>query len=106
MVPASAGRDRRCARHHRRRPEGRAHQAARPHRPQLSVSPEHEPRFTEDAFQETQRPSPQYLNIRHRLLPDGKVENLNLNPDMNEIIRGGGYETLHYVDGTGDGWVA
>ena len=71
-----------------------------------AVAELHEPRFMEDAFQDTQRPSPQYLNIRHRLLPDGKVENLNLNPDMNEIIRRGGYETLHYTDGTGDGWVA
>jgi hypothetical protein len=66
----------------------------------------HDPGYMKDANQQTQRPSPQFLNIRHRLLPDGRIDNLNLRPDMNEIIRRGGYQTLHYTDGSGDGWVA
>ncbi len=70
-----------------------------------SVSTSHEPRYMADAAQRTQRPSPQYVNIRHRLLSNGQIENLNQRPDMNEIIRRGGYETLHYIDGAGDGWV-
>jgi hypothetical protein len=64
------------------------------------------PGYTADAFQDTQRPTAQYLNVRHRLSPDGQVENLNLRPDMEAIVSRGGYETLHYTDGTGDGWVA
>ena len=65
-----------------------------------------EPRYMADASQQTQRPSPQFINIRHRLLPDGRVDNLNLQPDMNGIIRRGGYQALHYFDAGGDGWIA
>ena len=58
-----------------------------------------------DPSQQTQRPGPEYVNIRHRVLPNGQIDNLNLRPDMNEIIRRGGYQTLHYVDRAGDGWI-
>ncbi|HUA76070.1 MAG TPA: hypothetical protein VMA86_00265, partial [Acetobacteraceae bacterium] len=64
-----------------------------------------EPHYVEDAAQNTQRPAPEYLNIRHRLLPNGAIDNLNLRPDMMEIIYKGGYETLHYIDFSGDGWI-
>jgi hypothetical protein len=65
-----------------------------------------EPRYIQDAAQSTQRPAPEYLNIRHRLLANGEIDNLNLRPDMMEIIRQGGYQTLHYTDFSGDGWIA
>jgi hypothetical protein len=71
-----------------------------------AVSESSEPRYMSDAAQQTQRPSPQYLNIRHRLLPDGRIDNLNLLPDMDEVIQRGGYQALHYMDLTGDGWVS
>jgi hypothetical protein len=64
-----------------------------------------EPRYFEEAEQETQRPAPEYINIRHRVLPNGEIDNLNLRPDMNEIIQRGGYQALHYTDGAGDGWI-
>ncbi len=71
-----------------------------------SVSEAHEPHYMADAAQKTQRPSPQFVNIRHRLLPDGRIDNLNLRPDMNEIMHRGGYQALHYFDAGGDGWIA
>jgi hypothetical protein len=71
-----------------------------------SVAEAHEPRYMPGAAQETQRPSPQFVNIRHRLLPDGRIDNLNLRPDMNAILRRGGYQALHYFDAGGDGWIA
>jgi len=40
------------------------------------------PRFMADAARDTQRPAPEYINIRHRVLPNGQIENLNLRPDM------------------------
>jgi len=64
------------------------------------------PNYEQDAAQDTQRPAPEYLNVRHRVLPNGEIENLNLRPDMMEIIRKGGYQALHYIDFSGDGWIA
>ena len=64
-----------------------------------------EPRYMEDSAQHTQRPGPEYVNIRHKLRPDGTIENLNLDPDLTQIMRQGGYQTLHYIDGAGDGWI-
>ena len=69
-------------------------------------APTDNPRYTEDAGQTTQRQAPQFTNIRHRLLPNGEIENLNLRPDMNEIMDKGGYQTLNYIDAVGDGWIA
>ena len=67
--------------------------------------PTTEPGYMYDTSQQTQRPAPEYLNLRHRMLPNGQVQNLNLLPDMMAIIHKGGYEQLHYIDFTGDGWV-
>ena len=39
-----------------------------------------EPRYMIDAMQETQRPAPQYVNIRHRVLSNGQIDNLNSGP--------------------------
>lgn len=63
------------------------------------------PRYMNDAQQDTQRPAPEYVNIRHRVNDDGTITNLNHEPDLIKIINEGGYNTLHYVDGAGDGWV-
>jgi hypothetical protein len=59
----------------------------------------------EDASQESQRPAPEYINIRHQVLPDGQIRNLNKERDLRKIIATGGYNALHYIDGAGDGWV-
>lgn len=69
------------------------------------AEPGEEPRYMLDAAQDTQRPAPEYINIRHRLLPNGEIDDLNLRPDMNEIMSKGGYQTLHYIDTAGDGWI-
>lgn len=63
------------------------------------------PGYMYDASQNTQRPAPEYLNLRHRVTANNKVENLNLRPDMMAIIKAGGYNQQHYIDFTGDGWV-
>jgi hypothetical protein len=70
------------------------------------AEPTEEPRYMLDAAQGTQRAAPEYINIRHRLLPNGEIDNLNLRKDMNEIMSEGGYQTLHYIDAAGDGWIA
>jgi len=54
---------------------------------------------------DTQRPAPEYLNVRHKVLPDGRVENLNDDPNLMTVIENGGYQAQHYIDFTGDGWV-
>jgi hypothetical protein len=69
-------------------------------------APTGNPLYTEDAGQTTQRAAPQFTNIRHRLLPNGEIDNLNLRPDMNEIMDKGGYQALNYIDAVGDGWIA
>ncbi len=69
------------------------------------AEPEEEPRYMLDAAQTTQRPAPEYINIRHRLMPNGEIDDLNFRPDMNEIMSKGGYQTLHYIDAAGDGWI-
>jgi hypothetical protein len=63
------------------------------------------PTYYEDRGADTQRPAPEYLNVRHRVLPDGVVDDLNNDPNLMTIIRKGGYDTLHYIDFTGDGWI-
>jgi hypothetical protein len=63
------------------------------------------PSYMYDSSQDTQRPAPEYLNVRHRVTGPGQVENLNLRPDMDSVIAAGGYQAQHYIDFTGDGWV-
>jgi hypothetical protein len=70
------------------------------------AEPADEPRYMLDDAQDTQRAAPEYINIRHRLLPNGEIDDLNYRPDMNEIMSEGGYQTLHYIDAAGDGWIA
>jgi hypothetical protein len=63
------------------------------------------PKYLDDAEQMTARPAPQYINVRHHVV-DGEIDNLNDHPDMLDIIRRGNYQAQHYLDGSGDGWVA
>jgi hypothetical protein len=63
------------------------------------------PLYMYDTSQTTQRPAPEYLNLRHRVHPDGTVDDLNLLPRMMDVIRAGRYQAQHYVDYLGDGWV-
>ena len=51
------------------------------------------------------RTAPEYLHVRHKL-EDGHRVDLNELPDMPDVVAEGNYEALHYVDYTGDGWVA
>ena len=67
--------------------------------------PSTSPSYMYDTAQETQRPAPEYLNLRHQVHADGRVENLNLRPDMMEVIHAGNYQAQHHVDYVGDGWV-
>jgi hypothetical protein len=71
----------------------------------LPGTPTTGPTYLDDAGQDTQRPAPQYINVRHRVLSNGEIDNLNRRPDMLEIIKRGGYQTQHYIDFAGDGWM-
>jgi hypothetical protein len=51
------------------------------------------------------RHAPEYVQASHRVLPNGEIENLNNLPNVNEVVKKGGYDALHYIDFTGDGWV-
>ncbi len=51
------------------------------------------------------RHAPEYVHARHRVLSNGQIENLNDRPDVESVVRTGGYDAQHYVDFTGDGWV-
>lgn len=67
--------------------------------------PPRSPNYLDDAEQMTERPAPEYINVRHRVV-NGQVENLNDRADIREIVARGNYQTQHYIDFTGDGWVA
>lgn len=51
------------------------------------------------------RAGPEYLHARH-VVTDASEENLNQAPCVVERVREGGYRARHYVDYTGDGWIA
>jgi hypothetical protein len=52
------------------------------------------------------RHGPEYVHVRSRLDDDGTEIDLNENPDVAEAVAAGEYRARHYVDFTGDGWVA
>lgn len=64
-----------------------------------------EPGYMADAGQLMQRPAPEYVNIRHKVLANGEIDNMNDHPDLHQELRRGGYNALQYFDGAGDGWV-
>jgi hypothetical protein len=51
------------------------------------------------------RRSPEYVHVRHEVRADGTIVDLNDVADVAARVRRGGYDALHYVDFTGDGWV-
>jgi hypothetical protein len=51
------------------------------------------------------RGAPEYLHVRHILGPHGE-ENLNETPDMLKRLKAGALSARHYIDYTGDGWIA
>lgn len=55
---------------------------------------------------ESFRHAPEYVHVRHTVDADGEVKDLGDEADVAEVVRAGGYRALHYVDFTGDGWVA
>ncbi|MEO6935156.1 MAG: hypothetical protein ABI171_07410 [Collimonas sp.] len=63
------------------------------------------PQYLEDAEQSKSRPAPEYINIRHRVV-NGQIDNLNNRPDLADIMARGNYQALHYIDFSGDGWIA
>lgn len=58
-----------------------------------------------DLAPDTDRYAPEYISVRHRLMPDGSLQDLNLLPDMFGFIRKGGYQAQHFIDFSGGGWV-
>ncbi len=51
------------------------------------------------------RRAPEYVHARHQVLPNGAVNDLNERPDVARIVAEGGYNALHYLDFTADGWI-
>jgi hypothetical protein len=52
------------------------------------------------------RHAPEYVHVRHAVKDDGTVEDLNDDPGVVERVNSGGYRARHYVDFSGDGWIA
>ncbi|BAY49512.1 hypothetical protein SAMD00079811_71410 [Scytonema sp. HK-05] len=48
---------------------------------------------------------PEYVHVRHKVLANGEVESLNNQKDVEGAVQKGGYDAVHYLDFTGDGWV-
>jgi hypothetical protein len=58
------------------------------------------------ALEQRWRPGPEYVHARTRVDDDGTEVDLNTEPDVAAVVAAGGYRARHYVDFTGDGWVA
>jgi hypothetical protein len=54
---------------------------------------------------DTYRRAPEYIHVRQRLGEDGRIEDLNDDENMLNIIRDGEYPAVHFIDFTGDGWI-
>jgi hypothetical protein len=63
------------------------------------------PEYMHHTAQDEDRPAPEYLNLRHRVLANDSIDNLNLRPNMMKIIKKGNYRAQHHFDHVGDGWV-
>lgn len=50
------------------------------------------------------RHAPEYVHARHEVLPNGEEKNLNTQPNVEDVVKKGGYAARHYTDFTGDGW--
>ena len=51
------------------------------------------------------RHAPEYVHARTKILADGSQEDLNAQANVQQIVSQGGYEALHYLDYSGDGWI-
>jgi hypothetical protein len=51
------------------------------------------------------RSAPEYVHVRHLVSASGAEEDLNDRADVEAAVAAGGYDALHYLDFTGDGWV-
>jgi hypothetical protein len=72
----------------------------------INIAEEEIPGYLTEISPDNARSSPEYLNIRHTVSPDGTEENLNDLPDIFAPINEGGYWAQHFIDHAGDGWVA
>ena len=52
------------------------------------------------------RHGPEYVHVRSRVDDDGTEVDLNETADVAGAVAAGEYRARHYVDFTGDGWVA
>src|SRR5205814_1170687 len=52
------------------------------------------------------RPSPEYAHARTLVDDQGREHDLNDLADVEDKVNAGGYRARHYLDFTGDGWVA
>jgi hypothetical protein len=52
------------------------------------------------------RPAPEYVYVRQQIQPNGRLGNLNGDPNVVQRINRGGYDAQLYLDHTGDGWLA
>ena len=52
------------------------------------------------------RHGPEFVHVRHRVDDDGSRTDLNERADVTAVVAAGGYRAQHYLDFTGDGFVA
>lgn len=51
------------------------------------------------------RRAPEYVHARFQILPNGQQVDLNEKENVAQIVAQGGYDALHFIDFTGDGWI-
>ena len=51
------------------------------------------------------RHAPEFVHVRHQLNDDGTIRDLNESTNVISEIKNGGYNALHYLDFTSDGWI-
>ena len=67
--------------------------------------PERFPTYMHGLGPTSDRPAPEYISLRHRVAPDGSVENLSERRDLTSVLEAGGYKAQHFIDFAGDGSV-
>src|SRR5215203_1024375 len=72
----------------------------------IAIAEEEIPGYLTTISPDVGRSTPEYLNIRHAVSPDGAEENLNDLPDVLGRIKEGGYWARHFIDYAADGSVA
>ncbi|PWT92388.1 MAG: hypothetical protein C5B54_03605 [Acidobacteria bacterium] len=54
---------------------------------------------------ENARLGPEFINVRHEILPDGQEVDLSQTENVDQRVKAGGYTPRHFIDYTGDGWI-